>query len=122
VLIVEYNSPIANAMDLQTRIDRQRLHHIIDLYNLRGNDPEEFNQRLEQLFADYQTNTIELAIVDTLVLTWMALPPVKGLDFIDRVSFRLTANLPTLVSANHYRLITGLDGSHLFARQNVKMA
>lgn len=108
-------------MDLQTRIERQRIHHIIDSYNLWGKDSTEFQQRLEYLFADYETTRIELAIVDTLVLTWMALPPLKGLDFIDRVKLRLTANLPTLVTAIHYRAITGLDGSHLFVRQNVKM-
>ena len=109
-------------MDLQTRIQRQRIYHIIDSYNLRGNDSIEFNQRLEHLFADYETTAIELAIVDTLVEVWMTLPPVKGLDFIDKVKFRLTANLPAIVSANHYRAITGLDGSHLFMPHNVKMA
>lgn len=108
-------------MELQDRISQQRVHHIIDSYSLRGNDSAQFNQRLEQLFADYEITAIELAIVDTLISTWMVLPPVKGLDFIDRVEFRLTANLPTLVTASHYRAITGLDGSYLFLRQNVKM-
>ncbi len=121
MLIVEYKTLTANIMDLQTRIERQRIHHIIDSYNLQGNDSIEFKQRLEHLFADYETTRIELAIVDTLILTWMALPPLKGLDFIDRVELRLTANLPTLVTAIHYKAITGLDGSHLFLRENVKM-
>lgn len=108
-------------MELQERILHQRIHHIIDSYHLRGNDPAQFNQRLEHLFADYETATIELAIVDTLITEWTALPPVKGLEFIDRVKLRLTANLPTLVTASHYRMITGLEGSHLLMRQNVKM-
>ncbi|MFN3361705.1 MAG: hypothetical protein ACK421_09820 [Pseudanabaenaceae cyanobacterium] len=108
-------------MELQTRIARQRVLHIIDSYHLRGNDPEQFNQRLEQLFAIYQTSEIELAIVDTLVTTWTILPPVKGIEFVDRVEFRLTANLPPLVSTIHYQAITGLDGTHLFQRDNVKI-
>ncbi|NJN49381.1 MAG: hypothetical protein HC805_05890 [Alkalinema sp. RL_2_19] len=63
---------------LQQRVDQQRVKHIIESFQLAGPARRQFDDRLEQLFADYPSAWLELAIAEVLVLNWLIVPMPRG--------------------------------------------
>ncbi|MBT9312373.1 hypothetical protein [Leptothoe kymatousa] len=76
-------------MDIQEQIHRQRVHHIVDSYQLYGDDGDAFAEYLAKLLETYPQALIELALVEVLIKEWSNIPMQKGLAFIFGVYRRL---------------------------------
>jgi len=108
-------------MELWEQVSRQRVHYIIDSYELQGDDIEDFDDYLDELLVAYAPPQIELAIVDTIVASWLKLPLVKGVEFLveahDRLkSWENTHNSKTALTASQFQQITGLDPMPVFGQ------
>ena len=78
-------------MDLQHRIGQQRIQHIIDSYILMGEEASAFVSYQGELLIQYPQGLIELALVVTLVNSWLTIPMVKGVPFLTTAHERLKA-------------------------------
>lgn len=76
-------------MDIQERIIRQRVNHIVDSYQLYGDDGDAFANCLAQLLETYPQSLIELALTETIVRGWSEVPMPRGMVFIHKVHKRL---------------------------------
>ena len=66
-------------MDIQERISRQRVQHIIDSYQLDGDDGDVFTDYMDQLLETYAYPLIELALTEAIIKGWSEIPMKKGL-------------------------------------------
>lgn len=82
-------------MNIQERITRQRVNHIIDSYQLDGDDSDAFANCLAKLLETYPQSLIELALTETIVKGWSEIPMPRGMAFIHSVHERLRAWYPT---------------------------
>jgi len=100
-------------------ISQQRIQYIIDSYTLTGNDTEAFKTYLGELFNQYPYGLIELAIVETLIKNWLAIPMEKGLPFLKATHEKLKQwqqNVSALsLTPNQFFQITNLDPQHAFS-------
>ena len=114
-------------MELQEKIKRQRVQHIVSSYHLDGGT-ESFQSALETLLATYPMPLVELALVETLVAHWLKMPLLRGQEFLAEVSNLLKeweqrilfnetgeeqAIACSVTSAQFYQ-ITGLDPTPIF--------
>ena len=76
-------------MDIQQRIIRQRVNHIVDSYQLDGNDADAFTIFLDKLLESYPQSLIELALTEAIVKGWSEVPMERGMPFIKGVHERL---------------------------------
>ena len=83
-------------MDIQERISRQRVQHIIDSYQLDGDDGDVFTDYMDQLLETYAYPLIELALTEAIIKGWSEIPMKKGLTFIHGVHERLRFWQPDL--------------------------
>ena len=83
-------------MDIQKRITRQRVNHIIDSYQLDGSDGEAFTDFLDNLLEIYPQALIELALTEAIVKAWSEVPMQKGMPFIKGVHDQLRCWQPDL--------------------------
>ena len=83
-------------MDIQERINRQRVHHIVASYQLDGDDGDAFAELLTQLLETYCQSLIELSLLESIVKGWSEIPMQKGLPFLHGVHDRLRAWQPDL--------------------------
>ncbi|MEM1239696.1 MAG: hypothetical protein AAGI45_07640 [Cyanobacteria bacterium P01_H01_bin.26] len=88
-------------MDIQERISRQRVQHIIDSYQLDGDDGDVFVDYLDQLLETYAYPLIELALTEAIIKGWSEIPMRKGLSFIHGVHERLRFWQPDRESLAH---------------------
>ncbi|MEL6813840.1 MAG: hypothetical protein AAFP03_03380 [Cyanobacteria bacterium J06598_3] len=129
-------------MEIQQRISHQRIQHIIDSYLLAGNDQTEkalvelnasdkvgnsgvqFDAYLGDLLTQYAPGLIELALVETLVKSWLRVPMEKGVPFLGLAHERLKLwqqesiegkPLSSILSPGQFSQITGLDAQVAFA-------
>lgn len=114
-------------MELQEKIKRQRVQHIVNSYHLDG-DTESFQPALETLLSTYPTPLVELALVETLVIHWLKVPLLRGQEFLVEVSsllkeweHRILLNetseeqaIACSVTAAQFYQITGLDPTPIF--------
>ena len=108
-------------MELWEQVSRQRVYYIIDSYELHGDDMEDFVDYLDDLLNAYAPPQIELAIVETIVASWLKLPLIKGLEFIEQTHARLRSwesisNFPITLTASQFQQITGLDPTPVFGQ------
>jgi hypothetical protein len=108
-------------MELWEQVSRQRVHYIIDSYELHGDDTEDFDDYLDELLVAYAPPQIELAIVETIVASWLKLPLVKGMEFLVQAHDRLkswenTDSSKTALTASQFQQITGLDPMPVFGQ------
>jgi hypothetical protein len=106
-------------MELWEQVSRQRVQYIIESYQLYGDEIDDFNDYLEDLLLAYPPPQIELAIVETIVASWLQVPFIKGVAFIERTHDRLksweSSALPDLtITPSQFRQITGLDPTPVF--------
>jgi len=106
-------------MELWEQISRQRVQYIIESYQLYGEAIDDFNDYLEDLLVAYPPPQIELAIVETIIASWLQIPLTKGMKFIEQAHDRLKywenpANLQTSITASQFHQITGLDPTPVF--------
>jgi hypothetical protein len=113
-------------MNFGEQLKRQRVKHIVSSYQLAGTDIEAFDQYLTDLFHAYPAPLIELALVETLVDSWVRLSVIRGCEFLaiahdqlqawdDRLQ-TLAVNQPiaSTVAPEQFRHITGLDPTPVF--------
>ncbi|MFQ3615459.1 MAG: hypothetical protein SNJ57_11900 [Cyanobacteriota bacterium] len=74
---------------LLEHVNQQRVKHIIKLYALDREETQDLYTCLDALFRLYPPPLIELALVETLVDHWAAVPMPRGLAFMSRVRDRL---------------------------------
>lgn len=110
-------------MELWEQISHQRVHYIIDSYELQGDEIEDFDDYLEELLIAYAPPQIELAIAETIVASWLKLPPIKGTEFIKQAHARLQAwegiSVKPTLTGSQFQQITGLDPTPVFGRCDV---
>lgn len=112
-------------MEVQQRIGQQRVQHIVDSYLLAGTEnPDGFNNYLDDLLVQYPHGLIELALIETLIENWLRVPMQKGVPFLTSAHKRLkqwqsasTAerSLHSQLTPSQFSQITGLDAQVAFA-------
>jgi len=110
-------------MELQERLDRQRVKHIVSSYQLNGNDVSRFDTYLESLLQCYPAPLIELALTETLVDHWASVPLVRGLDFLTQAHNKLKAwesqPIISTITPEQFQQITGLDPAPIFGGEGI---
>ncbi|MBD2092446.1 hypothetical protein H6F67_21600 [Microcoleus sp. FACHB-1515] len=105
-------------MSIREQIDRQRVKHIVSSYQLAGQDEVQFVPCLDALLHSYPLPLIELALVETLVDGWAAVPLVRGLAFLKQVHDKLkgwdAGSIASTITPAQFQQITGLDPSPIF--------
>lgn len=107
---------------LLEQVNQQRVKHIIKLYALDSEETQDVYTCLDALFRRYPPPLIELALVETLVDCWAAVPLPKGLPFISQVRDRLrqweaqreAEPLLSTLTPQQFHHITGLDPAPIF--------
>jgi hypothetical protein len=78
---------------------------------------EDFQEYLEELFLAYPYGQIELAIVETLVASWLEIPAIRGIPYLEKVHSKLRAwesHPRPQVTPAQFQQITGLDPAPVF--------
>lgn len=105
-------------MTLQQRVDQQRVKHIIASFQLAGDDEPRFASRLDQLFAQYPSSWLELAIAEVVVLNWLVMPLPRGVSVLHQVQNLLAQwqchGITNLLTEAEFQRITGLDPYPVF--------
>ncbi|MEM8503417.1 MAG: hypothetical protein AAF716_09720 [Cyanobacteria bacterium P01_D01_bin.1] len=109
--------------NLQQRINQQRVQHIVDSYLLASSEPKAFETYLRELLHQYPHGLIELALVDTLIKSWLTIPMQKGVPFlaiahqqIKQWQIEQQQSTQTIsLTRSQFRQITGLDPNSAFA-------
>ncbi len=97
-------------MELQKRIGRQRVFHIIDSYQLLGTPPEPaVKARFAQLLDSYSQGVLELAIANCLMKIWGEIPLPRGHAFLEVLSDHLKHQQPNQLTPAQFQQITGLE-------------
>ncbi len=106
-------------MDIQQRINQQRVKHIVDSYALAGDEADAFEAYLSELLDQYPQGLIELALVETLVKNWLTIPMEKGILFLaaahDWIKQWQLEPTPSDLTPAQFEKITGLDPQFAFA-------
>ena len=119
-------------MEIQERVSRQRIKHIVESYQLEGNDAtaqdaSAFKSYLEDLMDTFPHPLIELSLTESLVKAWAMVPMQKGVSFLTKVHTQLkqwkqqsldsTLTSPPIKSTLtpvQFQSITGLDAGLIF--------
>lgn len=107
-------------MEIQERISRQRVKHIVESYQLSGAETgvDAFNAYLAELLKQYPHPVIELALTEGIVKGWKTVPMVKGMPFLEDVHKQLktweTQPIISTITPAQFHQITGLDASVVF--------
>lgn len=113
-------------MELREQIKQQRVKHIVSSYQLAGEETEAFNHYLNELLHLYPTPLIELALVETLVDSWLRLPMQRGCEFLTQAHEQLKAwesrRVTSTIAPLQFQQITGLDPSPIFGSSSVPPA
>jgi len=114
-------------MELWEQVSRQRVQYIIESYQLDGEEFDDFSDYLEDLLLAYPPPQIELAIVETIVSSWLQIPLVKGMAFIQRTHDRLKswenpASIDSKITPTQFRQITGLDPTPVFGDRQISIS
>ncbi|BAU10576.1 hypothetical protein LEP3755_10600 [Leptolyngbya sp. NIES-3755] len=109
-------------MTLQEQVQQQRIRHIIDSYQLDGEDYELCAACLTAMLQLYPTGLIELALVETIVQNWARVPMLKGVEFFRQVEALLTQWQTDAIAVSfdptEFQLVTGLDATPIFGSSN----
>jgi hypothetical protein len=115
-------------MNLVEAIKKQRVSYIISSYRLQGTDSQLFDEYLEDLLGQYPTVLVELALVETLVDSWIKVPLLRGYGFLSQAHERLkgwqssmlrqgmtsAVAIAHTVTPDQFHQITGLDPKPIF--------
>ncbi|GAB4132838.1 MAG: hypothetical protein Fur0046_02980 [Cyanobacteria bacterium J069] len=109
---------------LLEHVNQQRVKHIVKIYALDSIEAKDFHTCLEALLSLYPAPLIELALVETLVDGWAAVPMPRGLAFMAQVRDRLRywetqRELDPIISTltpQQFHHITGLDPAPIFGQ------
>ncbi len=128
-------------MELQERLSRQRVKHIISSYRLDGTDMSRshdytdtgrvhddtdtgrFHDYLENLLHQYPAPLIELALTETLVDHWSSVSLVRGVKFLTEAHDKLKAwehhSIVSTITPEQFQQITNLDPGPVFGTDEV---
>jgi hypothetical protein len=110
-------------MNLQEQVSRQRVKYIVSSYSLDGEDPKPFATFLDEMIQTYATPLIELALVETLVDSWLSVPMVRGVAFLSQAQEKLRSwdNHPIVstITPVQFQQIAGLDPSPVFGSAEI---
>jgi hypothetical protein len=99
-------------MQLQDRINRERLNYITASYALEGNDRDAFQVYLCELLQRYAQGWVELALIEVLVQHWHLPPLPRGVAFLEEVQRLLRqwaqGDRCSTVNELQFQCITGL--------------
>ncbi|WNZ22689.1 hypothetical protein HJG54_07360 [Leptolyngbya sp. NK1-12] len=105
-------------MEIREQLNRQRVKHIVNSYQLGGNEDHRFDLYLEELLQIYPHALIELALVETLIDQWLMVPLTRGMEFLIRTHSRLKdwENQPIVstITPEQFQQIAGLDPAPIF--------
>ena len=108
-------------MDISTQLSQQRVKHIVNSYQLHQGLPDpidDFEDYLDDLLQVYPTPLIELALIETLVDHWLAVPLVRGFQFLAHAHQKLKAwethPIGSTITPEQVQQIAGLDPSPVF--------
>lgn len=105
-------------MNLQAQLNRQRVKHIVDSYQLEGEQSQAFWLYLEELLQSHPSPLVELAMIETLVTGWLTMPLERGTDFLAKVHHQLqvwqTEPIASSLTPEQFQQITGLDAAPIF--------
>lgn len=99
-------------MQLQDRINRERVNYITTSYALEGNDRDAFQLYLCELLQRYAQGWVELALIEVIVRHWHLPPLPKGVPFLQEVQHLLRewaqGDRGSTINALQFECITGL--------------
>jgi hypothetical protein len=105
-------------MDIREQLNRQRIRHIVDSYQLSGNEGNLFELYLEELLQTYPYPLIELALVETLIDHWLSVPLARGVNFLTQTHDKLKAwesqPIVSTITPGQFQQIAGLDPTPVF--------
>jgi len=120
-------------MELKAVVKRQRIKYIISSYRLDEANAPEFDAYLEALLDAYPWPLVELALVETLINSWLQVPMKRGYEFLTQTHERLqiweqyaleqgetvACAIATPVTPDQFQQITNLDPSPIFGLPNL---
>jgi len=115
-------------MELWEKVCHQRIRYIVDCYELDlGESAEDFTDYLQELWLAYAYAQIELALVETLVASWVQIPAVKGMTFLYQVHDRLKSwescsKIPSSITPSQFQQISGLDPTPVFGQSDRRLS
>ncbi|MFZ9738892.1 MAG: hypothetical protein ACO3EZ_12865 [Prochlorotrichaceae cyanobacterium] len=99
-------------MQLQDRVNLERVNYIITSYGLEGGDGDSFQSGLRELLQQYPQAWVELALIEVMIQHWHLPPMPKGLIFLQEVQHLLTQWIQgesfSSISDQQFQWITGL--------------
>ncbi|MBW4520577.1 MAG: hypothetical protein KME16_12850 [Scytolyngbya sp. HA4215-MV1] len=105
-------------MEIQEKINQQRVRYIVDSYQLNGSEVETFDHYLSDLITSYPTPLVELALVETLLDSWLTVPLMRGSAFLKQAHQKLknwkSQTIVTTLRPDQFHQITGLDPAPIF--------
>jgi hypothetical protein len=112
-------------MEIREHLNRQRVKHIVSSYQLNGNETKKFDDYLEDLLQAYPSPLIELALVETLVDSWLSIPLPRGSQFLTQTHDKLKAWVNQLMistlTPEQFQLISGLDPNPVFGGAGITL-
>jgi hypothetical protein len=110
-------------MDIQEEVKQQRVKHIVASYQLGGEEEQQFNTYLEDLFSYYPPPLIELAMVETLVDHWVTVPLLRGAAFLSAAHDKLKnwehQPIMSTLTPEQFHQISGLDPAPVFGTEEL---
>jgi hypothetical protein len=105
-------------MSLQDYLNQQRVKHIVESYQIDGDESDRFYRYLNDLLQTYPAPLIELAITETLVDGWASVPLTRGVDFLRQSHDKLKEwelnPIVSTVTPEQFQHVTGLDPAPVF--------
>lgn len=113
-------------MKIWEQLSRQRIKHIVNSYQLDGEENQRFEAYLNELLHIYPRPLIELALIETLIDHWIAVPLIRGIDFLTHVHDKLKhwENQPIVstITPEQFHQIAGLDPTPVFGSTELPAA
>jgi hypothetical protein len=105
-------------MELWEQISKQRIRHIVNSYHLEGEEATGFESYLNDLLEQYPRPLIELALIETLIDRWLAVPLVRGIEFLTQAHQKLkdweSQPIVSTITPEQFHQIAGLDPTPIF--------
>lgn len=105
-------------MEIWEQLSRQRVKHIVSSYRLGGEEAHRFELYLDELLQLYPRPLIELALIETLIDHWLAVPLVRGTEFLAQTHNRLRhwedQPIVSTITPAQFQQIAGLDPAPVF--------
>jgi hypothetical protein len=105
-------------VSLSQRLAYQRIEHILDSYQLWGEETVAFQEKLQVWLEQFPGPLVELALVETLIECWLRVPLPRGLAFLAVVECHLARwqqqPIVSSITPQEFEQISGLDPRPIF--------